>query len=66
LGLWESKPLFWKVLSAISAVIAVALPIINLQKIIKKINEVSGNGYMFWQIMKTYGLSVIIVRPMYY
>lgn len=41
-GLWASNPPLWKALSAISAVIAVALPIINLQKLIQRMNEVTG------------------------
>ena len=42
-GIWEDYSQIWKLLSAISALIAIALPILNYQKVIQKLSELAGN-----------------------
>lgn len=41
-GLWETLPLLWKGLSSSSAVLAIALPILNYQKLIEQLSELAG------------------------
>lgn len=41
-GFWQSFPIFWKILSSISAITAIALPILNYQKTIGQMSFLSG------------------------
>jgi hypothetical protein len=41
-SIWGTIPSLWKVLSAISAVIAVSLPVINFQGTIQKLSDAAG------------------------
>lgn len=41
-GFWNDFPLSWKVLSACSALIAIALPILNFQKSIETMSDLNG------------------------
>jgi hypothetical protein len=41
-GLWESFPYLWKTLSAISALVAISLPILNYQKSIEQMASLAG------------------------
>jgi len=47
--LWEATPVAWKTLSAISAVVSIILPIIQLSKSINKISSLAGK----WLQIKT-------------
>ena len=48
-SIWVELELLWKILSAISALLAIALPIINWPKMIKKMAVLRGN----WMEIKT-------------
>lgn len=41
-SIWEEYVLIWKGLSSISALVAIALPILNYQKLIEKLSELAG------------------------
>jgi len=41
-GLWQEFSLVWKILSSVSAVVAIALPILNYQKIIGQMSFLTG------------------------
>lgn len=42
-GIWEEHSNMWKFLSAMSALLAIALPILNYQKVIEKFSALAGN-----------------------
>lgn len=41
-GIWSDIPIVWKVLSSISAIVAISLPILNYQKLIDQMSYLSG------------------------
>ena len=42
-GIWNHIPFLWKLLSSVSALLAITLPILNYQKIIVKTSDLAGN-----------------------
>lgn len=44
-SIWGELPEIWKVLSAFSAIIAIALPILNYQKLIETTSDLSSKWY---------------------
>ena len=50
-GLWQEIPLLWKSLSAIAALIAIAMPFLNYQKVIEVTSDLSGK---WWELRNEY------------
>jgi hypothetical protein len=41
-GIWDQYEIIWKVLSSVSALLAIALPILNYSKVIESMSELAG------------------------
>jgi len=50
-SIWNSIPLIWQILSALSLIIAVISPILNYQKVIESVSDLSGK---WWELEKEY------------
>ena len=50
-SIWNSIPLLWQILSGLSAIIAIISPILNYQKMIESISDLSGK---WWELKTEY------------